>query len=662
MIAELFPIYYVSPVFDTLISQIQSVLKERFSFHSLHTSDLKKLNLSSPLIVICGLPEFELLQTRTDLSSNLACFLVLEPGQEFQPQWSTLPWLAEYCQGLPEPERLVFILNRLFSHNLTRQETARLTEQIDKQHHRLQDLNEIGLALSTERNLDILMDKILKSSMEITASDSGSLYLIETRAGVEENDLNPFENKGLRFKWARNMSLKIDFSEFSMDINEKSIAGYVALSGKALNIPNVYTLDDNYPFNFNQSFDKNTGYHSQSMLTVPMHNPKGEVIGILQMINKKQHWEKPLDLDNKEKLHHELLIFASEDESLLSSLASQAAVAIENARLYEAIQSLFEGFIRASVQAIESRDPTTSGHSERVAVLTVGLAEKLDQVDHGPYQGVRFSRQELKEIQYASLLHDFGKIGVREHVLVKAEKLYPNELDSIKHRFELIRKGLENEHNLRKLQYLLELDKDKALKLFPSLEAEFYTRFQDLEADFQLILQTNRPTVLAQEASQRLQEIQQKIFNFHEQELPLLTPFELSRLSIARGSLDQEERLEIESHVTHTFEFLSQIPWTSELKNVPQIAYAHHEKLNSKGYPRGLSAAEIPVQAKIMTISDIYDALTASDRPYKKAMPISKALDILGFEVKDGMLDSDLYKIFVDSKVYELIHRENQNA
>lgn len=659
MAAELFPVYYISPVFDTLISQVKSVLEKRFSFIALHTLDLNKHDFTPPQILLCGIPEFEILQGLPEISPAVATVLQLEPEQTFQAEWQSLPWLAEYTRETMSPERLTFILNRLYSISLTQHEMIRLSEQIDKQHHRLQDLNEIGLALSTERNLDTLMDKILKSSMEITASDSGSLYLVETRPGVEEDSQNPFANKGLRFKWARNMSLKVDFSEFSMDINEKSIAGYVALSGKSLNIPNVYQLDENYPFNFNQSYDKNTGYHSQSMLTVPMHNPKGEVIGILQMINKKRHWQNALELKDKDSLHREIQTFASEDESLLSSLASQAAVAIENARLYEAIQSLFEGFIRASVQAIESRDPTTSGHSERVAVLTVGLAEKLDRVSDGPYKNIRFNRQELKEIQYASLLHDFGKIGVRENVLVKAEKLYPNELESIKHRFEMIRKGLENEYNLRKLQYLLELDKDKALQLFPSLEAEFYQRYQDLENDFQLILQTNKPTVLAQETSQKLQEIQQKIFTFHEKELPLLTPFELSRLSIVKGSLDQEERLEIESHVTHTFEFLSQIPWTSELKNVPQIAYAHHEKLNSRGYPRGLSAEEIPVQSKMMTISDIYDALTASDRPYKKALPISKALDILGFEVKDGMLDSELYKIFVESKVYELIHKES---
>lgn len=659
MAAERLSVEYISPVFDAVISQVQPLLSERFSFVSRHTPDVLQLDSLTSHILLCGLPELHLLQAENPpVLSRLFCILCLEPGQAIDPAWSELPWLFDYVYGIPEAERLLFLLNRIYTVSLTQSEVHRLSQQLDQQRHRLQDLNEIGAALSTERNLDTLMDKILKSSMEITSADSGSLYLVETRPGVEEDSKNPFANKSLRFKWTKTMSLQVDFSEFSMDINQKSIAGYVALSAKPLNIPNVYTLDENYPFKFNQSYDRNTGYHSQSMLTVPMQNPKGEVIGILQMLNKKKQWNKPLDLQNPECLQQEILEFTSEDESLLSSLAGQAAVAIENARLYTAIQDLFEGFIRASVQAIESRDPTTSGHSERVAVLTVGLAEKLDQIQEGPYRTVHFSREDLKEIQYASLLHDFGKIGVRENVLVKAEKLYPNELDAIRHRFELIRKGLENEFNQKKIQYLLELDKQTALDQFPALEEQFHQNLMALEQDFQLILQTNKPTVLAQEASARLQEIQQKIFTFNQQEFPLLTPFELNRLSIVKGSLDNDERLEIESHVTHTFEFLSQIPWIRELKNVPQIAYAHHEKLNGRGYPRKLRAEEIPLQSKMMTISDIYDALTASDRPYKKALPIAKALDILSFEVKDGLLDAELYRIFVEARVYELIHRE----
>lgn len=654
--AEKLSVDYISPVFDTVISQVQPMLSDRFAFFARHTRDIPTLDPEIPHILLCGLPEIQILQTENPaLLSKLDCILCLESGQTLPPDIIHNPWIVDYWVGIPSAERLLFILNRIYSIAFTRNEVQRLSEQLEQQQHRLQDLNEIGAALSTERNLDILMDKILKSSMEITSADSGSLYLVETRPGVEEDSQNPFANKSLRFKWTKTLSLKVDFSEFSIDINHQSIAGYVALTAKPLNIPNVYSLDENYPFQFNQSFDQNTGYHSQSMLTVPMQNPKGEVIGILQMLNKKRQWNKPLDLQNPESLQQDILVFTPEDESLLSSLAGQAAVAIENARLYAAIQELFEGFIRASVQAIESRDPTTSGHSERVAILTVGLAEKVDQITEGPYRAVRFSRQDIKEIQYASLLHDFGKIGVRENVLVKAEKLYPNELEAIQHRFELIRKSLENELNQRKIQYLLELEKETALRLFPILEEKYHARLLALEEDFQLILQANKPSVLAQEVSAQLENIQKKIFVFNQQEYPLLTPFELKRLSIAKGSLDENERREIESHVTHTFEFLSQIPWTSELKNIPHIAYAHHEKLNGRGYPRGLQAEDIPLQSKMMTISDIYDALTASDRPYKKALPVAKALDILGLEVKDGMLDAELYRIFVEARIYELI-------
>ena len=441
---------YLSPVLDSLVEQLRSVLGVRFDFQPLHTLDVAQLDFSEPRIVICGLPEFLLLRQRSFLPGHLFCILMLETGEEFSADWAELAWLMEYCTGRPEPEHLTFWLNRLYSLIFQYQNTHELSLQLQQQQQRLQDLNEIGAALSTERNLDVLMDKILKSSMAITSADSGSLYLVETRADIPEEPENPFANKGLRFKWTRNMSLQLDFSEFSMLINEKSIAGYVALTAKPLNIPDVYCLVQDYPFHFNQSFDLSTGYHSHSMLTVPMQNPKGEIIGILQMLNKKKHSEQRLDLNNPQHLKAEILEFTTEDEHLLSSLAGQAAVAIENARLYAAIQDLFEGFIRASVQAIESRDPTTSGHSERVAVLTVGLAEKLDHISTGPYAGVKFSPQDLKEIQYASLLHDFGKIGVREHVLVKAEKLYPNELDMIRHRFELIRKGLENDFNQQK--------------------------------------------------------------------------------------------------------------------------------------------------------------------------------------------------------------------
>lgn len=647
-----YPLFYLRPLFDTLLDQMLPLLAGRFDAQGFHHKDLpaQLATAAGPLTVLGDSESLTaLLEQRPE--SPLHFFLALAEREKPKSEWLGLEQLIDYSQGPPEAERLVFALNRLYSQLVRAQEFERLSQQLDVQRSRLQDLNEIGAALSTERSLDRLLDKILTSSMEITSSDSGSIYLVEAK---NDNGENP-DDKHLRFKWTRNQSIQLDFSEFTIDLNERSIAGSVALHGQPLNIPSVYQMDPNQPYGFNNSFDRSTGYHTTSMLTVPMKNPHGEVIGVLQMINKKRNGHQPLQLKDSAALEAAILPYSDEDEELLFSLASQAAVAIENARLYAAIQSLFEGFIRASVQAIESRDPTTSGHSERVAVLTVGLAQEADKLREGPFADVRFSRDDIKEIKYASLLHDFGKIGVREHVLVKADKLYTHELDKIKHRFRLVRKNLENDYNLRRLNALLKHGPESAEELFAEIEQSYLQELGALEHDMEMILQANRPTILAEEVSERLKLIQQKRFSLDDEVISLLDDFELSRLSIARGSLDPEERLEIESHVTHTFHFLSQIPWTRELRNVPQIAYAHHEKLNGRGYPRKLAASDIPIQSKMMTIADIYDALTASDRPYKKALPAERALDILGFEVKDGMLDQELYKLFVEAKVYEQI-------
>jgi HD-GYP domain-containing protein (c-di-GMP phosphodiesterase class II) len=651
-------ILFPQPVMTDLVQRTSSVFARRFHFQAYYTADVfaHLQACQTPTIFFAFASELAHVASLPAVQRRyLQVVLLLEPGQTPQAHDLQQPWLVDYVLLPFEPLRFTFLLNRLYSDWSRQQDTLRLGRQLEVQRTRLQELNEIGAALSTERNPDNLLDKILRSSMEITHSDSCSLYLVENRSGGDVTSKAPFANQCLRFKLARNMSLVVDFSEFTIDINEQSMAGFVALSGAPLTISDAYQIPASAPFHFNKSFDLNTGYRSKSMLTVPMRNPKGEIIGILQMINKKRNWGDVLDLSDKTTFEQQIGDYEPEDEQLLLSLASQAAVAIENARLYESIQSLFEGFIRASVQAIESRDPTTSGHSERVAVLTVELAKQADRSDLPPFQGLRFSRDDLKEIKYASLLHDFGKIGVRENVLVKAEKLYPHELEGVRYRFRLARKTLEYEYAQKKLNYALEHNPDQVAQRFLLWDAELQTRLHELDDDLRLVLQANQPTILAEESSQKLLEIQQKSFLLDEQITYLLEPYELSRLSITRGSLDPEERREIESHVTHTFHFLSQIPWTNELKHVPQIAYAHHEKLNGRGYPRALSAVEIPIQSRMMTIADIYDALTASDRPYKKALPVTKALDILGYEVKDGMLDGELYHLFVESKVYELI-------
>jgi response regulator RpfG family c-di-GMP phosphodiesterase len=314
--------------------------------------------------------------------------------------------------------------------------------------------------------------------------------------------------------------------------------------------------------------------------------------------------------------------------------------------------------VQAAVTAIEQRDPTTSGHSHRVSQMTVGLAEIVDRADTGAYAGTRFTPEQMKEIRYAALLHDFGKVGVREEVLVKAKKLYPMQMDVVAHRFDYLYKDLEASLEREKVRVLMELDRGEALARMATLEEEFRLRRMQLESQFEAIVHSNEPTVLPAGQFDRLFEIARQ--TYHDPrgvERPVLTQQEVHFLSIPQGSLNPDERAQIESHVVHSFNFLLQIPWTKEIREIPRIARAHHEKLNGTGYPYKLRGDEIPVQAKIMTICDIFDALSAADRPYKKAVPPDRALDILEMSVRDHELDPDLYQLFLDAKIYSLMNK-----
>jgi HD-GYP domain-containing protein (c-di-GMP phosphodiesterase class II) len=339
---------------------------------------------------------------------------------------------------------------------------------------------------------------------------------------------------------------------------------------------------------------------------------------------------------------------------LMRSLAGQAAVSVENNLLYESIERLFEGFVTAAVTAIEQRDPTTSGHSFRVADLTVEMARTVDGIDHGQFREVRFSPDQVREIRYASLLHDFGKVGVREQVLVKQKKLYPMQLETIRGRFEFVMKSVESDANRRKIEFLLQYGREGFDEFGKRIDTEAAEQIERLQKDFAIIAQSNEPTVLPEGDFQYLQQLSTRDYlDIRGERRNLVLPEEARILSIRKGNLDATERSEIESHVTHTFHFLQKIPWTKDLISVPNIAYAHHEKLNGRGYPRKLTADDIPIQSRMMTVSDIYDALTASDRPYKRAISTDRALDILKMEVKEGLLDTSLVDIFIEAKVYE---------
>lgn len=513
---------------------------------------------------------------------------------------------------------------------------------LSRYRYELGELVEIARAISTEREIDKLLGLILEKSRFITGADAGSLYV------VEGDDPDP-HRRSLRFKLTQNESVAFDWREFNIPISARSMSGYVALHRTSLNIADVYDLPPRSPYSFDPSFDAKIGYRTRSMLCAPLLARNGDAIGVIQLINKKRDVERkltsPTDFDSQ------VLAFDERSEELLTTLASQAGIALENAILYAEINRMLEGFVRASVEAIEQRDPTTSGHSRRVADLTVGLARAVERVEVGPYASVRFSADDLRELEYASLLHDFGKIGVREEVLVKAKKLFTHELEVIRLRFDFAIRSAEADTLRRKLHVI---ERGGALADAAFLDEELASRVQEIESAFAAIVASNEPTVLTGGEFARIEAIARETYtSVRGDACPLLTSVEVKSLSVARGSLTPGELDEIRRHVVHTHEFLSQIPWGKQFRRVPQIAGAHHERLNGTGYPNRLRAEEIPVQSKMMSVTDIFDALTASDRPYKKAVPIPKALDILGLEVKDQHIDGDLLEVFIAARVWE---------
>lgn len=525
--------------------------------------------------------------------------------------------------------------------------SLRRENSITRAEFELNELIETARAISQERNLDRLLDVILEKSRSLTGADAASIYVVDRE---NPDPLAPT----LIFKLSQNDSVSFESKEFSVPISRHSIAGAAVLERRAINLPDVYQIDGAAPYQFDGSFDRASGYTTRSMITVPLFSAEDEAIGVIQLINKKRMPDRLLRVAGD--VDANVVPFQQRDEELLMTVAAQAGVSLENAVLYEEIKRIFEGFVRASVQAIEARDPTTSGHSFRVSVLTTKLAEVVDRSDGGPYADVSFTRRQMKELEYAALLHDFGKIGVREQVLVKAKKLYPSQLEAIRARFDYALAGLERGALEKKLAAITAgAPKGELADLDDILAVDKETMLRA----WRVIEQANEPTVLKEGDFSSIEAIGARTYlDANGVAVPLLAPEEIAALQIQKGTLNAMELREIQSHVAHTFEFLSRIPWGKDMRRIPEIAGSHHEKLNGGGYPRGVAAKEIPLESKIMTIADIYDALTARDRPYKKAIPLERALAILELEVKDGNVDGDLVRLFGEAKVYEVLFED----
>ncbi len=477
-------------------------------------------------------------------------------------------------------------------------------------------LLQIGVALSAERDVTKLQQTIVRNARELTRADSGSLYLLEEGENGE---------RVLRFAVAQTgPDDRGAYLNAILPLSRTSISGYVALSGETVRIDDAYAVPENAEYRVNRSFDKANGYRTMSVLAEPMRDHEDTIVGVIMLINRKPDFDVVLT----SPAHTEEVVqpFSSRDEHVLRSLASQAGVALENKALLDSIQDLFEQFVRASVKAIEVRDKSTQGHSSRVADLTCLQAEAVNAVRTGIFADLHFNADQVREMRYASLLHDFGKVAVPEYIFGKAKKLPDGRIDAIRLRFLLAIEQTTDVHQREELRALLSH-----------------------------VENANEPRIISMEIGNVLDALARMTYRDLDGERPLLDRAELEFLRIPRGSLSGEERRKMEQHVTQSFYFLREIPWSkTPWQNVPEMAYGHHEHLDGTGYPRGLRGAEIPPQVRMLTISDVFDALTANDRPYKPSLPVERALDILVREFADrGKIDRDLLDLFITKRVYE---------
>jgi len=499
---------------------------------------------------------------------------------------------------------------------------------------RLETLNKIGIALSSETNLTLLLESIVRETRSFTNADAGSLYLVDQ------------DNGALHFEVAQNDTLRKQadmkpdtFKPYSLALTKNSIAGYVAITGETLNIPDAYDLSPEAGFEFNRDFDRRNNYRTRSMLLVAMKDTEGKIIGVLQLINS-------IDSDGN------VIPFDPSIESLVSSLASQAAVAIKNAQLIKEIKAVFEALIQYSVSAIDARSPFTAGHSKGVARYTMALARATNDTHDGPYAPVSFSTAELEELNYAAWLHDIGKIGVREWVLDKRSRLSEAETAALISRFESIKASAIVETEKKKL-VLLQKEGGNG-KEIRELDRDLNSRLKQIEEDLAFIKETNTSNFLDEPGLEKLEDIyKKKYLDFEGQKRGYLTDFEFENLSVRKGNLTKGEMEEIQSHVIHTENIVDKIPFKGPLKKVPLFAAGHHEMLDGSGYPKQVTSENIPLQTRIITVADIYEALIAKDRPYKGSMDPVRSLAILQEEAAKGRLDKELVRIFIEKKVYE---------
>jgi len=512
----------------------------------------------------------------------------------------------------------------------------------------LDRLNEIGIALSTQKDTNKLLESILRGAKLMLNADGGTLYL----AAEDGRSLN-FEiilNDTLGIHMGGTSGLPIRFPPLPLYKengvpNETMVAAWCALHHKTINIPDAYEAEG-FDFSGTRAFDQSTGYRSQSFLTVPMMNHEGELIGVLQLINAM------------DKAGQQIIPFSPMAQRLAESLASQAAIALTNNRLIAEFRELFESFIGLIAKAIDEKSPYTGGHCRRVPDLTMMIANAACRANYGIFQNFTMTDEELYELKIAGLLHDCGKVTTPVHVIDKATKLETifDRIHLIDTRFEVLKRDAEIEFLKQKIA-LLEAGKPEAIQ---SLAEGLQAKLTQLDDDRQFLRHVNIGSeFMKEELKDRVRAIAKYQWRNVEGEWAnFLTDNEVYNLCITKGTLTPEERQIINHHMTVTIEMLEALPYPKNLRRVPEYAGGHHERMDGKGYPRGLTREQMSLPARMMGIADIFEALSAKDRPYKKGKTLSECLHILGKMKLDNHIDPDLFDLFVREKVYlEYAHK-----
>jgi len=536
-----------------------------------------------------------------------------------------------------DPDNYGGFLPQLFSHAgkfwKKNKKVHALVRDVAMRRQRMHQLNEISLALTGQMSQQELLQTILSEARRIAGCEGGSLFLVD--------DEGPGEDM-LVFKLAQNDAVSFPYVETRLPLTAESIAGYVAVTGSELNIQDVYSLREDLPYKFNPSFDDSMGYRTRSMFTLPMRDHRGRVVGVLQFINRLSQRTQ------------QVASFGEETAEVLRAIASQAAMSLQKNTLLEDINELFESFVQASVKTIERRDPSTSGHSFRVAQTTVALLQSLPNSGLPQFKSLVLSAEHIREVRYAALLHDFGKIGVPEAILIKANKLSDERLEIIHYRVELQKERLKRRAVEQEIELLHHnpVDHEVARR---RVHRKLDKQLSVLSQYYEWVLKANNPNVIDAGEFGHLEEIRDYAFRELDGTVGgVITDQDVLALSIRRGSLTPEERRKIQAHVVYTTEFLSVLPWPPELAQVPKIAGAHHERIDGSGYPQGLVGEQIPLASRVMAVCDVYDALTAMDRPYKPAMGTDTAFAILQDEARRGLLDTDMVNIFIASGSHNL--------